>query len=242
MIQLELFRIKLKQEQSVSNFIPVYNYGSNDTNESLESPKCVLEQVKQETVKSAPEQTKQGILESAPEQKQLIDKRASDNTSKELESPKCVLEQVKQETLKSAPEQTKQEILESAPEQKQLIDKQASDNTSKELESPKYVLEQVKQETLKSAPEKTKQEILESAPEQKQLINHWVEEYFPSNRKRYKYFRYCWMVGRKINHIHIRGGNAATPLARCRKEYIQRQILTGSSPDEILQIIKNQFK
>ena len=103
----------------------------------------------------------------------------------------------------------------------------AWDYTDPELESPKCVLEQVKLDTRKSAPE---------------LRTHWVEEYSPSNRKNHKYYRYCWMVGRKINHIHIRGGNVNTPLVIYRKLDVEDLIASGETPDKIVETIKKHFK
>ena len=202
-IQLELSSTELKLEQSASNFIPIYNYGLDNTSEALESPKCVLEQVKEETLRSAPEQAKQEILEFAPEQKHLENQLELSKTEVKFEESVSNLIPIHNYGL---------------------------NNTSESLESPKCVLEQVKEETLTFAPEQNK------------LKNHWVEEYFPSNRKNYKYFRYVWMSERKINHVHIRGGNINAPLARSRKQYIEEEILNGSSPDKILQIIKNEFK
>ncbi len=48
-----------------------------------------------------------------------------------------------------------------------------------------------------------------SAPEH----NHWVEEYSPSNRPGNLYYRYVWMEGRKLHHMHIRGGQVGKPRA-----------------------------
>lgn len=103
----------------------------------------------------------------------------------------------------------------------------AWDDTDPTLEQPKTVLEQVTPDTSKPAPEQN---------------SHWIEEYSPSNRKHLKYFRYCYMVGRKIKHIHIRGGNVNTPLAIYRKIDIEDLIASGESPDKIVKIINQHFK
>lgn len=103
----------------------------------------------------------------------------------------------------------------------------AWDYTDATLQPTKTVLEQVTPDTNKFAPEQH---------------THWIEEYSPSNRRKHKYYRYCWMVGRKIKHLHIRGGNTKTPLVIYRKLDIEDLILTGETPDKIVEIIKKQFK
>ncbi|MGB6298827.1 MAG: hypothetical protein WBF90_21960 [Rivularia sp. (in: cyanobacteria)] len=102
----------------------------------------------------------------------------------------------------------------------------AWDNTDTAPEPPKLVLEQVNKDTVNSAPEQ---------------YNHWIEEYSPSNRKHLKYFRYCYMVGRKICHVHIPGGNINTPLVLYRKLDIEDLIVIGKSPDEIVKVVKSSF-
>lgn len=101
------------------------------------------------------------------------------------------------------------------------------DYTEQELEPPNLVLEQVTSDTNKSAPEQH---------------THWIEEYSPSNRKHLNYYRYCYMVGRKIKHVHIPGGNVNTPLVIYRKLDIEDLIAIGESPDNIVQAIKKYFK
>lgn len=90
----------------------------------------------------------------------------------------------------------------------------------------------------------------EVAPEQdKKLVDsnlapehthcHWVEIYSPSNRKQHKYYRYSWMEGRKLRHLHIRGGSITNPVALAMKERVELAIASGLSPCEIKQIIAN---
>jgi hypothetical protein len=100
------------------------------------------------------------------------------------------------------------------------------------LEQEKSVLEQEKSvlEQKECAPV-----AVESAPEQK----HWVEAYSPSNRKGYSYYRYLWMEGRKIRHVHIPGGNTKRPLTLIRKQEIERAITAGWWPIEIEELIKS---
>lgn len=74
-----------------------------------------------------------------------------------------------------------------------------------------------------------------SAPEQK----HWVETYHPSNRPQYQYFRYVWMEGRKLRHLHIKGGDTDNPKAIAMKQMVVRAIAIGMSPMEIQNLIKS---
>lgn len=103
----------------------------------------------------------------------------------------------------------------------------AWDDTDPTPEPPKIVLEQVAEDTNNSAPEQH---------------NHWIEEYSPSNRKHLSYYRYCYMIRRKIKHLHIPGGNVNTPLVIYRKLDIEDLIAVGETPDKIVEIIKKQFK
>lgn len=101
------------------------------------------------------------------------------------------------------------------------------DYTEPELEPRKSVREQVNQDTIKSAPER----------------NHWVEEYWVERPTgKHYYYRYCYMIGRKIKHVHIPGGNSRTPLVIYRKLDIEDLISIGESPDKIVATIKKQFK
>lgn len=65
----------------------------------------------------------------------------------------------------------------------------------------------------------------------------WVEVYSPSNRKKHKYYRYCWMEGRKIRHVHLRGGSVSNPAAIALKERVEMAIATGSSPTEVTALL-----
>lgn len=114
-----------------------------------------------------------------------------------------------------------------APERITPIYDPAWDYTECATESPKSVLEQVNSDTKISAPEQD---------------SHWIEEYQPSTRKKYKYFRYCWMVGRKVFHKHIPGGNVNSPLAICRKDDIEYLIKDGCDSTSISQIIASWSK
>ncbi|HLO84910.1 MAG TPA: hypothetical protein VK203_07845 [Nostocaceae cyanobacterium] len=80
--------------------------------------------------------------------------------------------------------------------------------------------------------------VVNSAPEQK--ISHWLEKY-PVTRgsNQYWYYRYCWMEGRKIHHIHIPGGNINSTVARNRKQRVEEAIRAGESPADIKKILNS---
>nr|WP_322714199.1 hypothetical protein [Nostoc sp. ChiSLP03a]MDZ8215424.1 hypothetical protein [Nostoc sp. ChiSLP03a] len=68
---------------------------------------------------------------------------------------------------------------------------------------------------------------------------HWVEKYWPSNRKDNHYYRYCWKTGRKIKHRHITGGNVRSQLAQSRKQEVEIAIADGLTPVEIEKLIRS---
>lgn len=66
---------------------------------------------------------------------------------------------------------------------------------------------------------------------------HWTEKYWVQRcGRKYWYWRYCWMDGRKIHRRYI--GSVNSPLARDRKLAIEEAINFGRSPKEIQQLIK----
>lgn len=84
------------------------------------------------------------------------------------------------------------------------------------------VLEQDKPNTNKSAPEQS----------------HWVEKYTVVRYgTEHYYYRYLWMEGRKLHHIHIPGGNWRSPIAIARKVEIETAIASGQSPVDIEKLI-----
>ncbi|BAY34186.1 hypothetical protein NIES2107_60910 [Nostoc carneum NIES-2107] len=86
------------------------------------------------------------------------------------------------------------------------------------------VLEQATTNTTKSAPEQS----------------HWIEKY-PVTRygKEHYYYRYLWMSGRKIHHVHIPGGNIESAIAKSRKSQVESAIADDQTPTEIKQLIKS---
>ncbi|MFN6484020.1 MULTISPECIES: DUF4102 domain-containing protein [unclassified Nostoc] len=94
-----------------------------------------------------------------------------------------------------------------------------------DLESPcKSVGEQVVTDTQKSAP---------------QHDTHWVEKYWVERSgNRYWYFRYCWMVGRKINRLYL--GSVNSTKSKRKKADVEIAISEGHSPQEIEELIRQQ--
>jgi len=72
----------------------------------------------------------------------------------------------------------------------------------------------------------------------------WVEQYkiTKENHKEYHYFRYCWRQEAKIQHLHIPGGGAKSPIVMERVDGIRSAIATGKSPAEIKDWVKGGFK
>jgi len=97
-------------------------------------------------------------------------------------------------------------------------------------EQVQCVREQVKSDTVGTLTSVREQ--LESAPEH----THWLEEYWVKRcGKKYKYWRYCWMSGRKIKRCHI--GGVRSPLAAQCKLAVEDAISEGRSPQEIQKLI-----
>ncbi|MBH8563769.1 hypothetical protein I8748_16485, partial [Nostoc sp. CENA67] len=124
------------------------------------------------------------------------------------------------------------EDLETAPEHTPLVREQF--DTSDALYPYKSVREQVTHETLDTDFVREQKPVTQVAPEH----THWVEEYWVKRREqKYKYYRYCWMEGRKIRRCHIGGGNVRSPIAQRKKADVELAIADGQSPGEIKKII-----
>ncbi|WGV23362.1 hypothetical protein [Halotia branconii] len=97
---------------------------------------------------------------------------------------------------------------------------QVTPNTQQASNNDNHVLEQASTDT---------------APEHK----HWVEQYKVVRcGKEHYYYRYLWMSGRKLHHVHIPGGNVRSPLAIERKEMVENAIAAKLSPVQIEKLIK----
>lgn len=64
-----------------------------------------------------------------------------------------------------------------------------------------------------------------------------VGEYSPGKSNR-KYFRLSYRNGRRIKHIHIRGGSTISELAKYRAEKLQEMIDRGAELEEIIAATK----
>ncbi len=86
------------------------------------------------------------------------------------------------------------------------------------------VLEQVNNDTVASAPEHTQ----------------WVETYYVKRcGKKHYYYRYCWMVSRKIRHIHIPGGCSANKKSQGYCQQVKDAIAKLNPPQEIEKLIRS---
>ncbi|OUL28790.1 hypothetical protein [Nostoc sp. 106C] len=83
--------------------------------------------------------------------------------------------------------------------------------------------EQVTTNTKKSAHQHDKQ-------------THWVEKYWVQREgNKYWYYRYAWMLGRKIHRRYI--GSVESAIAKNRKSEVESAIADGESPTEIENLI-----
>ena len=66
---------------------------------------------------------------------------------------------------------------------------------------------------------------------------HWLEEYWVErSSKKYYYWRYCWMEGRKIRRCHI--GSVRSLKALGKYQAVEEAIALGQAPQKIKQLIK----
>ena len=64
-----------------------------------------------------------------------------------------------------------------------------------------------------------------------------VTKYSPGKRKT-EYYRLSYRLGRKVKHIHIRGGSTISDLATYRAKKLQAMIDRGADLEEILAAVK----
>ena len=66
---------------------------------------------------------------------------------------------------------------------------------------------------------------------------HFVEQYWVQRKeKKYYYFRYIWMKGRKMHRRHIGSINSSKAIALVEK--VKNAITSGKAPSKILEILK----
>ncbi|MCC0179940.1 hypothetical protein I4641_23720 [Waterburya agarophytonicola K14] len=71
---------------------------------------------------------------------------------------------------------------------------------------------------------------------QKDPVSH-IETYSPGKRHT-EYYRLVYRVGKKLKHIHIRGGSTMSELATYRANKLQEMIDRGAELAEILAALK----
>jgi hypothetical protein len=112
-----------------------------------------------------------------------------------------------------------------APQHNTTVLEQVTPNTQQPSNRDYHVLEQASTDTNQSAPEQC----------------HWVEKYKVTRYgKEHYYYRYIWMSGRKLHHVHIPGGNVRSQLAIERKAAVENAIAAGKLPFEIEKLIRDR--
>lgn len=103
------------------------------------------------------------------------------------------------------------------PYWEELVGEQVAKNTVEIL-----VGEQVTVDTQKSA--------------HQQETTHWVEKYWVQRGlTKYWYYRYTWMVGRKMHRCYI--GSVRSPQAMAKVQMVKEAITSGLPHNEIKQLI-----
>ncbi|MBW4598723.1 MAG: hypothetical protein KME29_03815 [Calothrix sp. FI2-JRJ7] len=73
-------------------------------------------------------------------------------------------------------------------------------------------------------------------PECKQ-DTHWVEVYWVKRgQKKHYYYRYCWMIGRKTNKLHL--GSVSSNDGKMRRREVLELIDAGALPTKIVEYVK----
>ena len=92
----------------------------------------------------------------------------------------------------------------------------------------------------KPLPKHDKKNINNIFDNRKNLTELAVSEYRPGGTagKTQTYFRFSYRKKNRIKHIHIKGGNSQSQLARERKDKIERWILQPLSLEEIIRRIR----
>lgn len=92
------------------------------------------------------------------------------------------------------------------------------------------------QSTCKSVREQVKEDTKKSAPEHEIEFTQWIEKYWVERgSKKYWYYRYMWMQGRKLKRKHI--GSVSSAKARTKKVIVEESILDNLPPTEIIKLI-----
>ena len=89
-----------------------------------------------------------------------------------------------------------------------------------------------------SVSERKKQAIQRFLNKGKKESEVCIGTYSPGKR-RTKYFRLSYRLGRKVKHVHIPGGSTNAELARHRVKKLQALINRGADISEILSLVKD---
>lgn len=107
--------------------------------------------------------------------------------------------------------------------------------------APQEYVSVLEQRVIENAPEHTANRRVLEQPDHSALTHtHWTETYtVRRGDKKHLYYRYCWMDGRKIYHVHLPGGNTMSDRARALFNRVTAGIKKGDTPTKIKALIKN---
>jgi hypothetical protein len=118
-----------------------------------------------------------------------------------------------------------------AHQQKPSVGEQLPDSDS----ACKSVGEQVTSDTLKFAHQHERKLYSQLSDEK---ATHSVEKYWVERgTNKYWYYRYTWMEGRKLHRVYI--GSVTSNKAKSKKQAVEKAILDGQSPQEIIALIRS---
>lgn len=70
--------------------------------------------------------------------------------------------------------------------------------------------------------------------------SHWIEVYWVARGyKKHLYYRYCWMVGRKINRVHLPGGHIHKKESIACRQAVSDALASGLTPQDIKKLIQD---
>ena len=86
--------------------------------------------------------------------------------------------------------------------------------------------------------------VTESIPEPADSVTSSVSTYKPRGTDRsiencpLEYFRFSYREGSKVRHVHIRGGNTASPIAQAKVAEVRSLLAAGVSPAEVATMLR----
>jgi hypothetical protein len=160
-----------------------------------------------------------GKKETAPEQCDSVREQVAVNTFSSLESDCTICATVSNKTSK-----TIQEIGNVHPESNRLADVSP--------QPPLMHSQSVREQQALPSATIPKNVNGKQQPEKQDKSNHWVEPYWVKRgNKKHEYYRYCWMIGRKIYRRHI--GPIHLTDAKEKQREIRQMIIDGCTSQEI---------